>query len=524
MKSIKKLYGLLLGTLMLSTGFFGCNPQPEKVVKEDLSKPIELKQTTLSFYFVGTPKTDARKVLDKIEERTQKNLNVKLDFKWVSANEFAKKISTIEASDEIFDAFQCTSNVVSTSPVVNFSSMAHKGQLKDITQLLPRYAPGIYKACANELPSATVNGKIVAVPSRYPIAYNSYAIVREDLVKKYNIPPIKTLNDYETYLKTIKDNEKNLVPGRISMSSLLSLNGAYGYVIADLNNVLLYSWKDPQMKLIPWEQTPEFNEVVKYITAWKAKDYLIRTAGKDTVDYLTSQKISSYLFAAQDLTPSGTLDSSINELNGIIKRANPNAELRAYGLYPEVVRQRLSPLGDYFLPGSIAFNARSSNTERALMFLNWIQQSQENYDLFMYGVKDEHYTLKGEQYSPPEGVTMVRSPYLNWQGRVAFKNIEYERMPSNAASGEKERYAELMNKSTRYAPHEGFYPDFAPVEKECTNRVNYIIDKIITPLLYGQYEPDDTGTKIRELKNLGTEQIVTEVQKQLDQWRQQNKK
>jgi ABC-type glycerol-3-phosphate transport system substrate-binding protein len=64
---------------------------------------------------------------------------------------------------------------------------------KDITELFPRYAPNYYKVLSQaEIRAASVDGRIYAIPKHFPKSQMRCAVVREDLMQKYNIPDIKS--------------------------------------------------------------------------------------------------------------------------------------------------------------------------------------------------------------------------------------------------------------------------------------------------------------------------------------------
>ena len=96
--------------------------------------------------------------------------------------------------------------------VLKFTA-AESGKIKDISKLLPKYAPKMYNSYSKEeIEGSKIDGKLFAVPRLNQQLQLEYAVVRDDPMKKYNLPEIKTLDDYSKYLETIKNNEKGMAP------------------------------------------------------------------------------------------------------------------------------------------------------------------------------------------------------------------------------------------------------------------------------------------------------------------------
>lgn len=401
--------------------------------------------------------------------------------------------------------------------------MAKKGELKDITDLFPKYAPNLCKKYSDvDLACARVDGKLFAVPQLYPTASGIYAVVRADFMEKYNIPDIKNYDDYGVYLKAVKENEKGIIPGFINTWTELDLFAKpFGFEILDRDKKLVYKQDDPEMNVIPWEETTGFKEMTNYITTWNNNNYLLTSYDNDYVG--DPNKVSSIIYYGQ-IRPEG-------EFTQDYPKGIKPAKMRAYRLYPNNTIERDSLIGnDINSGGAIVFNANSKNTERALMFLNWIQQNQDNYELFMYGIQNKDYIIKDGMVTFPEGMDYEKSSYMYWDGYWNFRNIEYERFPEVQESenmfNNKKAYMDYIGTKTQYPRHEGFYPDYTAVQSQADERANAFSRKIdfdLTNLL--AYTTSDRMDMImQELKDNGANIIADVVQRQLTKWREENKK
>lgn len=513
---------LSLSILFSLTG--GCSQEEEKNLEKNetmLESIKNLDPATLTFYFFENGKPDQREVLDTIEQKTKDILNIKLNIEYFPFGSFYNNLRTISSSNMDFDAFMCH---VPDYTMLDLGAMARRGELKDITELLPQYAPNLSSQLLEELPSVTIYGKVIAIPSKYPMSYRNYAIVREDLREKYNIPEIKTYEDYEIYLETIHKNVEGIAAGKIIPAILRMIVGKYDYEVLDYLNCIVYKKNDPDMKAIALEDIPEYKNTIRMLINWGDNGYLNEdeTLYLWTVTYnlMLSGKVSSCIASESDF--GGMVEPIIMNMNNSIKMIIPNARFKEYLLYPDRTFQRLSPLGDWYSPGAIAFNAKSNDVERVIMFVEWLNQDQKNYDLFMYGIEGKHYFKKGDIYEPTEGTSHLDNPYINWQGRTCFRNINMEHI-LYYGDQVRDNYISSISEKTRYGKCEGFYVNYSPIESEINQRSNCLVDSINIPLKTGILTMDDLDNAIQDLKDVGSDKIVNEYQRQLDDW-EKNKK
>jgi putative aldouronate transport system substrate-binding protein len=336
-------------------------------------------------------------------------------------------------------------------------------------------------------------------------------------------PAIKTWADYEQYLATIKKNETGIIPGKIADSTVALFARASGYAIFDKEHGLVYGWDDAAMRIMPWEQTAEFRTVAQYLTAWAKNGYL-ELAGPSAGDIwsasdrIINNKISSFLFAGE-YRIGETIGIVTYSLNQYMQSRHDASEIAAYRLYPDIQAQRLNPLGNGLTTGALALSAKTKDVQRVLMFLDWLQSSQKNYDLFMYGIEGKHYQLNGEQLGFPQGTTIDRNAYLGWDGRQAFKNLAFERFAAGLPVEAKESYTEQISHHTSLAPHEGFYADTAQLADLLDRRKQMIAAQIELPLLAGTFDINNLDSLIDQLRKMGTDKIIADIQAQLTAYR-----
>ena len=167
-------------------------------------------------------------------------------------------------------------------------------------------------------------------------------------------------------------------------------------------------------------------------------------------------------------------------------------------------------------------SATSEDPARAVMFLDWIQTSQDNYDLWYYGIKDVHYTLSDTgAVVYPEGVVSTALPYspTPWY----FRNYKMDRSISTDCDMTKTAQEYWKNVTVLPLPDTAsFVFDTANVELELT-QVNTIISEYWNDLSNGVLQGEDVYQQFLEDLNAGgMETILTEMQTQLDAWMAEN--
>ncbi|MDP4090990.1 MAG: DUF3502 domain-containing protein [Bacillota bacterium] len=503
-----------LSILAAAVGFsvFGCNGSSKDNTGPDVSlnSNTDLPPVTLTFFVPGNKPANYENVLQQVEKKS--NLNIKLNFTYSSSNNYEYTLSQVMTYSQVdLDSFSDAFYVGRADfyTTADISYLAAAGKLKDITDLFQRYAPNIYKKLSDkELKSIQIGGKLYAVPSLFTKAYTLNVAVKEDLMKKYNLPAINSLDDYELYLKTVKENEKNVLPGEIFYPSASMFAGLYGYVVLDDNQGLVYKKDDPKMTVKAWEQTPEFKQVAGYLIRWCKNGYI------DDINYSQGGKLGSVL----------TKNDGIKEGTRIIQYGRGNSDdftFYNYVIGKDMPKQRMNPIGGVQDNPAIAINPKSKNAERVLMFLNWVQSSQENYDLFMYGIEGTDYKLEDNQLVSVQnnGNTI---PYRYWSS-YAFFNFDFYRTEKNANwpnNIDKKEYKDFIDTKTFSAPHEGFSPDYANLQNETKQRGDALLQNIMLAQVRGAVTIDesDLDDVIQALNNSDTEKIVNEVQKQLDNY------
>lgn len=205
---------------------------------------------------------------------------------------------------------------------------------------------------------------------------------------------------------------------------------------------------------------------------------------------------------------------TFSDPSGQLRESNP---MRSFYLYPEKHVQRDNPMGSFFYNGSFVFPTASPNTDRALGFLEWVQQNKNNYLLMTCGLENKDYVLMEGYPVLPAGMDYASRTYMYWDGSWAFKNIKHELVnATEPISGTSESPLDFLDKNSKYPPHGPFYPNYNALQQAAADRQNAYME-FEYRLTQGQIQDmTEVDAFISSLEALGSAELVEEAQMQLD--------
>lgn len=487
MRILQKAVVFVLISILIAAIFASCDDK----AKEDVKKAVKVyaDPLTVRFAFSNFQNETAidKNILTEIEDRTKDTLNLKLEFTDFSDMEYTEseskyygKITSLIEDDG--------TDVIGVDG--NLSSLVNRGLLMDISDLLPKYAPNLYKSFTPEqLAAGTYNGRLYMIPGRKNGSARPAVLVRKELVERFDLQPIKTFDDYECFLELIKKEVPGCYPASNIFISPYAFIMASGYFRADED--MVYKWNDPDMTLIPVEQTEAYYEAMTRLIKWNKNGYFVNT----------------------HLTPEQNFKS--DNIASIMLSLGPAIDyLKSYGLSDKFVIYPLNPQiyaeGGNGSSGGIALTKTADGPERIIMLLEWIYSAQENYDLLMYGIKGKDYTLKDERVVMPEGKT-----YRSWCGSDYFFNSKYMRLFNNDPAELKAYYSGELDPRTIIPPHKGFKPELGKMQTLVEKRNKLMGER--WGVIMGTSDIT-LNNYINALKKAGAITLRDEIQKQLDKW------
>ncbi len=425
--ALRLMVGILVFIMLIISA--GCQKKSFDDGADETGKNLPPASFTLCYPVFGsafgyTAVKGLDRVIEAVEKQIHKKLNLELKFEPISAVYFSNNVKTALHAGTI-DAF-----IDFNGSAVYLEDFIQEGLIKDLTDIFPEYAPKLYsKFTSSDIEAVLINGRLYRVPSLSAMYTRLCFVVRSDIMDKYELPDIKTLDDFEKYLETVKEEEGSSWPLSFAPLQIPYLAQAYGYTL--YIPYIVYDWHDPELKLLDWTRTPEYRQLLETIRRWRKNGYIVDIT---------------------DPNYTGRPDSEIVELsrvkNGFI---NPLLD-RVYPLNPD----QYAKIGER--KESIVFSNTSPVVERALMFLEWVQEKQENYDLLMHGIEGEDYVIEdGVMRNPMENNDYF---YRDWTicGGQAFLNPEYMRPSNETPAVILEQYKQLVkSRFNQSAPLNGFH-------------------------------------------------------------------
>ncbi|WP_336772500.1 ABC transporter substrate-binding protein [Paenibacillus sp. MMO-58] len=500
-KSLAVSSALLLAislTLSACGGNNGNNGSESKGSNASSAPSGKIDELTIAF--PGTSPQDLKLVEDEINKITEQKIQAKVRLTSISGGEWVQQTNLMLTSNEKLDLMFVSGAL--------YNSMVSKEQLVPLDELLDKYGEGIKSAVGEDyLSAAKVNNKIFAVPSVRDMAAYYGITMRKDLVDKYGIDTasIKTLDDLDGVLKTIKDGEgfAPLIPSGAGQTYLDN------YLFYDRlgDGIGVLPGYDNGLKVVNLYETQEYKDLLTRLRDWYQKGYIMKDAGTNKTtpwELIKSNKGFAYIagmkpgFAEQESQAAGT-------------------PLVAIELLPSVAMTSTVTGAMWGIP------VNTKLEDKAVQFLNLMYSDKAIVNLLDWGIEGKHYVKSqdGENVIDyPQGVDATTTGYnmpYGWMFGNQF--LSYVMKGNDPAIWSK---TEEFNKAANRSKAMGFGFDPTPVKTEYA-AVSNVITQYKMPLETGSVDPEKVLPEfISKLKAAGIDKIIAEKQKQLDAWARAN--
>ena len=384
--------------------------------------------------------------------------------------------------------------------------------------------PGLKAAFSEEyLDANRTDGALYTIPIAEAYEDIRGLLIREDLRKKYNIPEVTNDDILLQFLQVIKENEPDIIP----------FTG--GFLLFETEH-----FEAPHHNLFPVEVAgfdkgtmfvgldEDWKNVVDLVIAGDEPERFAKFEEGYNTDFITASHEKMLKWAPYmdpDRAGGGVQGkefavgySTVSQWPGhqkSLKEKHPDAD---YSLYVTDKRQRDLEEGAIFSEmksnNFIIVPSWSKKTEQAMKFLDWMFGSQENHDLFQFGVEGVDWEAIGDDaYRPldvPEKEKYIIPPYtLTWNPTY----IRYlDTVKDNPQIKAYYDYS-VSEKPYKRSPLAGFSFDPTPVKTEIAS-VQALVAPVLKNLklvIYG----DETAAVIKQLntdvKNAGFEKIRAEI-------------
>jgi hypothetical protein len=281
---------------------------------------------------------------------------------------------------------------------VDYYDIARQGAFAEIPrEMIQEYMPVWYADNADNLVSATVDGKIYAIPDSEPKAGYALLVLRRDWFPE-GMTEVRSLADFYRYLENVKETQPEVMPFGLSEGEVGWLIGAFsfpytGMMSAGAGNatsaVALSKFDNPNFRVFPNWSHPD---ILTYYEMMKQMyDAGFWTA--DNMNFPTSQW-ETFPAGLSGTGWAGDLDG-VEYYRTALRQNFPDADIAVYDLGSEkqVPVDTGSPMGF-----ALAVPTNGTNMERTLMLVELIYNDPYLHRLFKYGIEGEDYELndKGE--------------------------------------------------------------------------------------------------------------------------------
>lgn len=471
---------------------------------------------TLKWLYAGeTGQEDTQKVWDYYNQRLAEYLpNTTVNFEVVAFADFAEKWKLKSASREVID-------IAWTGYTNTYIDEISNGSFMELNELLDQYGQDVY----NELPEwvwekATLDGKIYSVPNYQMMNVSRAGLgvelplkekyLSEELEKKiietncsHKTVQKEDFEAIEEFLSVLKENDA-LQDGvsPVTFSNLGYLKG-YEQVISQ-NLPFGYLKDDPEMKIVNFFEQDSMKNCFAAMRDWYEKGYIrkdIASAPSSSLNFIGG--ISSY-----------------NDFTRITKSPSTGEDMYWLALDDH-----------YYISSSQANTATvipvvAKHPERAMQLINLmnIPKGAELLNIISYGIENEHYTKVSDNIIDTS-LAFDGNKYKYRSNCWVFGNI-FNAYESNAnPEGYNDYVKREMNENAVVSSCMGFKANLDSISTEIS-QVLAVKTEFETSLKQGILSnwEEKLDEMIQKMKVAGSDVIIAEIQRQLDEWRTTNNK
>ncbi|WP_337102589.1 ABC transporter substrate-binding protein [Paenibacillus sp. YIM B09110] len=487
---------ILAVTVMLAacSSNAGNNPEKNNSSVSDSGKGNEAPyELTMAYFTFGAVPQDLLLIQDEVNKIAQQKINVTVKLLPISFSAWTNQVNLMLTSNEKLDLMP----LFGTS----YANMVAKGQLIELDDLLKNQDNGILEVLGPDYANAAIiNGKTYAVPSIRDFAASYGFLMRKDIAdkQKIDINGIKTLDDLEAVLKTLKDNEPGISPLAVGSGGSPIASYSTRDSLGDDMGVLLNNGQD--LKVVNWYETQEYADLLKRMRNWYQAGYIPKdaiTIKESSADLIRASKAAGYLvpmkpgLSAQETRVSAT-EMIVSEMLPAVAKTSTVTNIM-WGIAPN-----------------------SKNPEKAMEFLNLMYTDKEIVNLLDWGIEGKHFTKVSDNVIDyPEGVNAGNVSYTGagWLFGNQFLSYTF-----NGDDPDQWNKLKEFNDNAIKSKALGFTFDSSSVKTEVAAVTNVVVQYRMA-LENGVLDPDIALPEfISKMKDAGIDKIIAEKQKQLDAW------
>ena len=515
---MKRLVILLCATLLLT----GCTIAPTVEPKAPEQTVVTLQAITLG----NMPEGGLSSLYEQLDALTIPELGCKLRFTYIPWGDERNQINIAISSGEY--------DIIPQGNFSDYQQMAARNAFLDIKPYLTM-VPALeehYKISGEDvLAHAEIDGKLFGIPQHAApgVEADEGFFYREDLRKAWGLEPITDLQTMEAYLYRAKEDpafrDKPLITDNRVWTCLWMMltRDAYFEITSFTDTPYVVCPIDMPYQAISRVETPEFRQVLAYLAKWYRDGIL----DKRLLTLSANEGNSGRVMMLAGDKPCET-NSPIWSVNRdwipALSEAHPEWE---YGFFTYNTGGRITEYKMTSSSGSLlSISSRTKYPEIAVRLLEKLHTDQRYYMLLLYGVEGEHY-YRNEQGIYNEGIPSVKR-FAGWSAATdAYMDLPV--IYNVDSPWTRDVYLPLLEEGNQLTESAVFHPlnkfsiNINPVI-DVASELAKIWDTYMLPLLCGMSEDVDAELDgvIQTLREAGLNTYLTEVQRQLAQFQQEN--
>lgn len=468
----------------------------------DTSEPV-----TITMYLIGDRPVDNDEVFDKINERLQAEINTTLEVKFMGWGEYEQKYPLIFASGEDWD-------IIYTADWCFYNAQATKQGFYEITQeALETYAPMTAETMYPEAwEQAKVDGKVYMLPMNYKEITAYVYMARGDLMDKYGITSVSSLDEAEAYMDAIVENEPSLIP--------LDVGSDYDklFVFDRMWEKANYESEAKVEGIGPWQAIAStgkndenvevkgnfdqdtFLDVITRLQDWKNRGFWSRNAVVNTQNNTESFQAGKSALAMMNINTAKSLYATVTA-------EHPEWDVRIFD-----AQEGVPAIVNSYLANGMSIFSKSKNPERALMVLDYLRNDELCNSLFCYGIEGKHWEAVGDHglKSLPDSSNYAYDGNCNW----GIRNDAYWRTVEGGIPNFEE-LNQVWTENGESRKFQAFVFNDANVKNEIA-AMNEVFNNEYKLLGLGfTDDPEGDIAKLKEKMNAaGAEKVYTEIHDQ----------
>jgi len=495
---MKKSFKIAMLTMLVSMiALAGCGAKGSKEDEAAAGGKAEdgkLKPYKITLVYPGTAQKDLAVVQEEMSKYLTEKINATIELKPIEWGSWDDKTNLMKISNEPFD-------LMFTASWYYYPRDAAKGQYLELDDLMNQYGKDIPDVLGPDfIKGSRIGGKLYALPTKKEFGQGFGLLLSKKLVDKYkfDINGVKSIEDVEKMLGTIKANEPGVTP-------IISRKFTNVWEAANYDNIIAHiavARGSKEIKAIDKLEDPKYIDFYKrmnvwYKNGWFDKDILT----SDTDQAMNMIKAGKGFAVASSLKPGKDKEMSLTSGTEVVQMETADP---------------FTTTGDA-QGAMLGISRTSEDPARAMMFLNLLYTDKKLLNMLDWGVEGKHYVKKSENVIDfPEGVNADTQAYPS-PGGWMFGNQFNSYLWANEDPQKWEQFQKL-NDSAERSIILGFAFNQEPVKAEMA-AIENVNKEFEASLGTGAVDAEKTIAKWKEKRDAaGFTKVKAEVDKQLQEW------